>query len=298
MRAMHRLRYFAADAWDEWRHSPGVNLLALGTLSAALFLGGVIMLMLSNVERNVHDQRRDVPLEVYLRDEIGAAEQERIRDVLESDAGVIRVDYVGKQEALQRYREWSADRAELIGELQDNPLPASFEAFLDPGPGMAAAVERLIGQLEGMPGVDEASFDSGWVERLQALVDSARLGGIGLLAVVFGTVAIVIGAVLRLAVYARRDEISIMLLVGATRSFVRGPFLVAGVALGLAASLIALGLVELLRRLVLSYAGAGALLVELSATRPLPPIQSSLLVLLGLLVSLVGSYFAVRVEEE
>ena len=67
--ALHRLRYFASDAWDEWRHSPGVNLLALRTLVAALFLAGLVMLVMANVERRVRRLRDEVSVQVYLDDD-------------------------------------------------------------------------------------------------------------------------------------------------------------------------------------------------------------------------------------
>ena len=67
---LHRLRYFCTDAWDEWRHSPWVNLLAMGTLVAVLFLAGLIMLVLFNVTMRVEKLRSDIRVEVYLWDSI------------------------------------------------------------------------------------------------------------------------------------------------------------------------------------------------------------------------------------
>ena len=105
----------------------------------------------------------------------------------------------------------------------------------------------------------------------------------------------VIASVLRLAVYARRDEIDIMLLVGATPGFVRGPFLVAGFVQGLVGSALAVILVEVVRRSILAYTGAnsGALL-SLIAFNPLSGWKVFLLLSCGILVSLAGSFFAVR----
>ena len=108
-------------------------------------------------------------------------------------------------------------------------------------------------------------------------------------------VVFVMGSVLRLAVLARRDEINIMQLVGATPSFIRGPYLVAGALQGLVAAGLALVLLEALRAAVLVWAAdTAAALVDLVGGRPLPPTLSGLLMLCGLLVGVCGSYVSVR----
>ena len=95
------LRYFSADAWDEWRHSPGVNLLALGTLTSTLFVAGLVLLVLSNLQHQLTTQRDHVLVHVYL---VEGAEPE-VRQQLERRVadmqGVQQVTYVDKAEALR-----------------------------------------------------------------------------------------------------------------------------------------------------------------------------------------------------
>jgi cell division transport system permease protein len=293
--SVHRLRYFVSDAWDEWRHSPGVNLLAVATLASTLFLAGLVMLVLVNVEHRVRILHDDVSVQVYLRDDISEAERRRIEAAAAELGGVSRVEYVSKQEARRRYKEWAADMAALIDELDENPLPASLDVFLQPGPGSEELGAAVAVRLTGFQGVEEVRFDRAWLRRLEALLGLARIGGTGLACLVFSAVVFVMASVLRLAVYARRNEIDIMLLVGATPAFVRGPFLAAGLGQGLVASGMALLLVEGVRRAALAYAGSGSVvLLDLVAARPLPPGPSGLLVAVGLVVSLTGAYFAVR----
>jgi len=291
----HRLRFFVVDAWDEWRHSPGVNLLALLTLSAALFLAGLITLILGNVAANVERLRADVRVEVYLDDELSEADRRSIQGELTSTAGVARVDYVDKDEALRRYRGWAGSMTGLLEELDTNPLPASMEVYLEEGPQAERIGGEIAAGLRGRAGIEEARFDRDWLIRLEALLDLARIGGGALAILIFGAVVFVMASVLRLAVLARQTEIDIMLLVGATPAFVRGPFLVAGLVQGLVSTSLALALVESSRRAALAYAGSGAgALLELVAARPMPSAEVGLLVLVGMLVSLAGSYFAVR----
>ena len=122
-----------------------------------------------------------------------------------------------------------------------------------------------------------------------------HVGGLGLAAAVLAAVAFVVASVLRLAVYARRDEIEIMMLVGASPAFVRGPFLVAGVLQGLFASCVALVVVEVARRTVLAWAGShvGPVMPVLSS-QPLGLAPSVALVGCGIAVSVIGAWLAVR----
>jgi len=294
-RLVHRLRYFVTDAWDEWRHSPGVNLLAVVTLATTLFLAGLVMLVLSNLEHQLQLQRDNIQVQVYLTDEIDAGRHAAVQLELVRMAGVADVDYIDKNEAVRRYSEWAEQLVDLLDELETNPLPASFEVTLEAGPDAEANGEAIVAALTGRPVVEEVRFDRDWLRKLEALLGLARIGGSGLAVIVFAAVMIVMASVLRLAVYARRDEIDIMLLVGATPSFVRGPFLVAGLGQGLLASILAVLLVEGARRGALAYAGAESIaLIDLVLERGLPLEWAGLMVVVGLAVSMVSAFFAVR----
>jgi len=293
-RALHKLRYFCADAWDEFRHSRAANLMAIATLASALFVAGIVMLVIYNLDRRAQGLREELRVEVFLLDDHGEEEREVLRDELAALPGVRRVEWVSKEQALERYRRWATVEAGLVGVLEQNPLPASFEVFLSPGGGTdaAAALAARFGQHRA---VEQIRYDQDLIRRLEGIVELARSGGALLAAVVLLAVVFVMASVLRLAVWARRDEIEIMQLVGASPGFIRGPFLVAGLAQGLIATLVALAVVELGRRTGLALARESAAgLMELIAGEPLSSPAAGLLVTLGLAVSLTGSWFAVR----
>jgi cell division transport system permease protein len=297
-RLLYRWRYFCADAWDEWRHSPAVNLLALATLTSALFLAGLVLLVVRNVEGRVVALRQDVGLEIYVTDDLADPERQALEQELRDLPLVARVTYVDKDEALRRYRRYAADMAALVNELGTNPLPASFEVALARDPGSSDAARAIARRLAGRPGVEEVRFNRELLERLEGLLALARRGGGAFAALVFLAVILVMASVLRLAVLARRDEIDIMQLVGATPTFIRGPFLVAGAAQGLLAAAAALVLVELGRRTGLAWAARDGMtsLAELICGQALSLASCGLVVLVGLAVSLAGSWFAVARE--
>jgi cell division transport system permease protein len=257
-------------------------------------VAGLALLLIHNLSARIERLRQDVRVEIYLVDDIDDAARESIRGTLEQAQGVARVDYVDKDEALRRFRAWSGDQADLIGEIGQNPLPASFEVFLAADAGARDVARLIVADISGEPGVEEARFDEDWLADLEAAVEVARWGGAVVGVLVFGAVIFVMASVLRLAVYARRDEIDIMLLVGATPGFVRGPFIVAGVAQGLVAAVLSLVLLEVARRAFLgSSAGSNSTLADLAGL-PLTLGLSGLLVVTGLVVGVTGAFFAAR----
>jgi len=294
-KGLHRLAYFVSDAWDEWRHSPGVNLLAVGTLVSTLFLAGLVALVLDNVGRHLDEERGNVQVHVYLRDSVDPLAREGLRLELARTPGVAAVETVDRDEALRRYRAWAERSAALVAEIGANPLPASLDVTLVSGPGAERVGDAIVAGLVGRAEVEDARFDRDWLARVEALLSVARLGGGALAVLVFAAVVFVMASVLRLAVHARREEIEIMLLVGATPSFVRGPFLVAGLVQGIVAGGVALFGVEAARRGIAAWLGAEPLaLVGLATARPLPAGAAALVSAVGVLVSLSAAFFAVR----
>jgi cell division transport system permease protein len=289
------LRYFVADAVDEWRHSPGPNLLATATLAAVLFVAGLDLLLLANLDAHVGRWKSDLRVSVYLQDGARPGDVAALAARIEGLAGVSRVERVDKDEALRRFRASFRDLADVPAELGANPLPASLEVVLEPGPRARDTAQAVGRAASGAAGVDDVRYDQALLDRIGAFLDVARWGGVALGIVVLTAVAFVVSGVLRLTVYARRDEIDIMHLVGAPPMLVRGPFLVAGAAQGLAGGLLALFLVELSRRAASGYAGARAGdLLDLAAGRPLPVGPSSLVLAVGLALGVVSAWFAVR----
>lgn len=292
---LSRLRYFVADAADEWRSNPGVNALATATLASVLFAAGLVLLVVHNVRVRLETWQRDVRVEVYLEDSATDEARDGIRHRLSASPGVSRVAFVTKEEALDRFRRSFGSLADLVPELGENPLPQSFEAFLVPGAGAAAAARSVASSLRGVPGVEDVRFDLEWLDRLDASLRLARAGGAAAALAVLSVVVLVIAGVVRLAVHARREEIDVMLLVGASPALVRGPFLVSGIAQGLAAATIGIVLSEASRRLFLSWAKAAPrAVVDLVASQPLSLRHGLLLAAVGVSVGTAAAWVAVR----
>jgi len=289
------LRYSVSDAVDEWRHSPGPNLLATATLAAVMFVAGLNLLILANLKSHVGRWKGDLRVSVYLVDDARVEDVDALYAKLSVVSGVARIERVDKDEALRRFRVSFKSLADVPSELGTNPLPASLEVVLDSGP-LARDTARKVGDaIAGAIVVEEIRYDQAFLDRIDALLDIARWGGASLGIVVLTAVAFIVSGVLRLTVHARRDEIDIMHLVGAPPMLVRGPFLVAGVVQGLGGGLLGLVLVEAVRRAARGYAGTtpGGLL-DLAAGSPLPAGPSCFVALVGVVLGFASAWFAVR----
>jgi cell division transport system permease protein len=165
---------------------------------------------------------------VYLRPGAGDGETMAIYDRLARVPGVARIDYVSADEALRRLEAQLGPRAQLSDVLRHNPLPASFVVT-------ATRIDRLHAVAEAardLTGVDEVRDGGQVLERLLGVIRVVRLAGSAAGVFLAGVALVVIAGTIRLTVFARRAEIEVMRLVGATSWFIRWPFVVEGAVTG------------------------------------------------------------------
>ncbi len=229
------LRLFRRAVEALWR-APLVSAVAVGTIFVAVLLTGAFGAVLSGGERLLASWAGEVPVSVYLAP---GADLEAARAGAERIAPGLAVEVVTPGEALRRLRASLGDEGAVLDGLGDGVLPASVEVK---APGLSLGRTReLAERLRGVPGAAQVDFGAAWLERLETLLARARLAGLGLLAAVALATAVLVANTLRLAVYARRDEIEIMKLVGGTDAYVGAPFVVEGALQGMAGAALAVG---------------------------------------------------------
>src|SRR5262249_50091133 len=140
-----------------------------------------------------------------------------------------------------RFRASPFGRASLLDGLDENPLPASLEIVLAPEQRDRTGLDALVKRLSGLPGIAELGYGHEWVEGYARGVALVRRMAFALGAVLALATLLIVSNTIRLSVYARRDEIEILALVGAGRAFVAAPFLLEGLLEGALGGLLALG---------------------------------------------------------
>ncbi|MCZ6781875.1 MAG: permease-like cell division protein FtsX [Proteobacteria bacterium] len=214
---------------------------AAGTIAIALVLVGAFALIAGNMQGLLQRFGEELQVVAYLESDIDAAAAQQMVERVATVEGVQEVEWVSPERALERLRE-SLGGGGLLEGLEENPLPASLEITLAPSHRTPEGIAILVEAVDGLPGVDELAHGQDWVEgysRVLVLVRSAAVGLGGVLAL---AALLIVANTIRLAVYAREDELAILSLVGASRTFVRVPFLLEGTLQGAVGGLVALGL--------------------------------------------------------
>jgi len=274
-----------------WR-APLPSLVSVLTIALALFLGASFAVGVLSARRLLQGWGAEPSVTLYLDRSTSDDEAKALAGRIAETERTESVRYVDRAQALQRLRTELGDLGSALDGLPENPLPPSVEVIPagSPGPNEVRALASRLGQLSHVVEVD---YGREWLDRIEVLGRSMRNFGSGALALVLTAALLVVANTIRLAVYARRDEIEIMKLVGATNAYVRTPFLLEGMLQGLAGALLAVVGLEIVQRLVIPRAAAAFSFAAGAAAPHLAVAQFGILAGAGAVVGLLGSYLAV-----
>lgn len=230
---MTRLFYFLRRALTHIGRSPVVAGVTVGTVAVVFLIMGVFALVGHNLESLTHRVGSGLKLSVFLLDDCDEPQREAVEKLLTSSEGVERVQFIDRQEAASRFRRRFGSQAEVLDELDENPLPESFEVTFAPAGQDPQSIGGLAQQVVNQPGVEEVQYGQAWLDRFFRFVKTVRLLGLGVGVLIFLAALLIVSNTIRLSVYARREEIHILKLVGATDGFIKVPFYLEGVLLGL-----------------------------------------------------------------
>jgi cell division transport system permease protein len=246
-------------ALEAMARGPYVTAVGAGTVFAATLVVGLFAATLGGAERLLASWAGEVRISAYLAP---AADLGKAEALVRAAAPGREVEAVPGAEGLRRLAASLGAEARVLDGVPADAIPDAVEVAV---PGITLTEARaLAGRLREVPGVADVDYGTVWLERLEAFLARARLAGTALLALLALATAVLVSNTLRLAVFARRDELEIMTLVGATRTFVAAPFLVEGLLQGLMGGVLAalslLGLHAALAPRLAAFAGlAGGL---------------------------------------
>jgi len=287
------ISYAFDEAVRSLRRGRESGLLSTLTIALALFVLGGFLLVSANLERLGAEWSSAAEMSIYLKDDVTPDERRAIESLLAPSDLIAAHEYVSKTEALNRFKQTFTDLASAADTLGDNPLPASFEVRLRSAPSAQDAVDQLGARLRQAAGVADVRYDRQWLTRLLSAIRIIRGVGLGLVTILTIAAALTVANVVRLALYARRDELEIMQLVGAPPAYIRGPFVMEGVLQGGIGAVLALAVLSaaffaVRGRYLVPLASA----VNLSSIRFLPWELCVLVVLGGMAVGCLGGLVA------
>lgn len=283
--------YFIQEVFRSLRRNNWMSFASVGTVTVSLFVLGVFLLLVMNMNRLASMLESEVQISVYLEDGIKAEARRDLQQDIVNMQGIETVKFVSREEAKQRLSERLGDQKYLLDALGDkNPLPDSFEVTVI-HPDM---VETAANAIARMDGVESAKYGQDVVRHLFDITRLIRIFGLVLMLLLAGATLFIISNTIRLTVFARRKEIAIMKYVGATDWFIRWPFLMEGMVLGFIGGLLA---AVALRSF---YAAMAAKIYSTLAFFPLLPqypfmnYVTAVILLSGMVIGAIGSTISLK----
>lgn len=211
------------------RHS-----VVMGILTTAFTMScfGVFFLLYVNLKQFTGALQQDVQIIVYVAEDLSQGRLTELRRLFEREKAVTAVSFISPREALEDFHKQFPSESALLEGMGANPLPASFILSVAPRFQEADAMSALASRFQQAPGVSHVRYSREWIETLSILVRYVELGA-ALIGLILGAATItIIANTIRLSLYARREEIEILRLVGATGPFIATPYLLEGAMLG------------------------------------------------------------------
>jgi cell division transport system permease protein len=234
------LGFLAGEAARDLRRAGRVGLSAILLITLSLAALGCFWLLSLNLGRAVEQWRERVRVVAYLREEPRAAGVDDLLARVQALDGVQRVRFVSRAEALSSLKRSLGAQASVVDQLPRNPLPASLEVTPTPEAATPDGTRGLVQRLSAMSEVDEVQGGAEWVESLAQWQRLFQLTGLGVGAVLALAAILTVTTATTLVLHARRDEMEIMRLVGATEAVIRLPLLLQGMTQGLLGAALAL----------------------------------------------------------
>lgn len=289
---MYKIKMFVMDALKSLARNRTITMASILTVTATLFIFGVFILLAQNINLGVESVESQVEIKVYLEDAITSTQQETILNRIHGVEGVKEVTYESKEEAFEKFRErLGENNAILTGFSEErNPLPNSFVISLEE----PEATMRVEDAIRNLRGVEDVGSERETVEKIIGLARMIRTVGIGIFILLVIVSLFLISNTIKLTVYARRREIGIMKFVGATDWFIRWPFIIEGMVMGLIGGLLAVLVVFFAYRGLYVDVTQSLLYAELISPDYIKNSLSWQFAVTGVGIGAMGSYIALK----
>lgn len=292
---MRAIDYAIREGWASLWRSRGSSAFAVVAIALGLIVLGALLLLTWNAERLLARWTSAAEFSVYLRDDATSEQRGAIEAMVDESGVTGGREYVSKADALGRFRTEFAELASLTESFEGNPFPASVEVRVRPDAELDGRADDLVRRLAAAPGVADVRYDREWIARIGAGLQTIRVAGLALAALMIVAAGVTVATVVRLGLHARRDELEIMELVGAPLTFIRGPFVAEGVLQGGIGALLALALLWIAYTVVLAAWGPAIAGVLDGVTVAFLPLRLvGWLVLGGMVVGGAGGFAASR----
>lgn len=302
---MSKILYFLKESLISARRNLGTTVGGIVTLFLSLFMVGVSIMfsvMIGNVTSSFEEE---VNIRAYVADSAEDAQIEEFNAFLQSlqtdEGNVAGFTFMDKDEVLEEFKSQTASNPEIVDQLDGNPLPRTYVIELKDTQRVQETANAILSN-EVFTAIcdnpddpaDSIKYGQGTVERLFLMVNLIRYACIAVIALLVFISLVFLNNTIRLAITARRKEISIMRLVGASNGFIRGPFVMEGIVQALAGALLAILCISIVRVTVMPKLATMVTFLPLTVDPGVYTMIYLVLVVAGVAVGALGSLLAMR----
>jgi len=286
------IKYFIIDALKSLKRNKTVSIASVATVAATLFILGVFLLIVFNVNAGVQELGAKLEVKIYLNDSVTISDKSAIERALNNVKGVTEVRFEDKTDALNKVKQqFGSDSKSLVqGFEKTNPFPNSYVVRVD----KPEVVSSVVKAATGLKGIEQIKDVRDVVNKIIKITDTLKIIGFVLFVILISVSLFLIGNTIKLTVYSRKKEIGIMKFVGATDWFIRWPFIIEGMLLGISGAIISTGVLYYAYRLVfLKYTSA---ILGVTLMNPQFILSTTLwqFMLGGLIIGAIGSSISIR----
>lgn len=222
------IEFFIVEAFRSLRRSPLMSMVAVITITVSISIFGLFLLLILNLGNIVGTVSSRLDLAAYTSKALSLEDAAAIQIKISRIPGVEKVEFTSKTEAWKKFKGDFGEKLDLDEITRENPLPHTFAVGVRT-PELLPSIAKTISEMDV---IDEVRYSGKLIDQMKSLISAVRVGGISLVVLLsFATLLIVVNTI-RLTVLARETDIYIMKLVGAANTFVKWPFIIEGVFIG------------------------------------------------------------------
>lgn len=291
---MSRLGYTIKQAFSQMGRNKGMYFTTVLAITAMMLILGLFFVAFVNVDLFTATIENDYNVvQVYTKDKNDDAKNETIGIELENVEGVSKVEYIPKTQAMETLKERWGKNGYLLDNLKDNPLPNSFMVYVDDKDAAKVVAEKA----PTIKGVDDVVYYQDTIDKLAKISRFVELGSIICMVFLIVVSIVIVANTIKLTVFNKAKEIGIMKYLGATDWFVRAPFVVNGIVIGLLSSGISTGLIYLIYSKLIDVLGMDIVRMLSVSLVPAQYLVWNLLIIfacLGVGIGTTGSIISIR----
>ncbi len=289
---MKSIPYYLQTALKNLWIEKWINLLTVLSISIGMLILCTFSVITLNLDSVLKQWSKGFGMVVYINEQASKEDEENLKALFMADKDFLEIKYISKEEALTGVRKALGDDAIIIDEIKENPLPSSFELKLQSKLLVPEYVKSKAAKMKQMAGVAEVQYGEQWLSSLNKISETMQKGAIVLGLAIFIAVTFITYSTIKIFFHRRKEEVETLKLLGATKMFIKFPYLLEGLFIGTLGGIISAATIYSAYSFVTLR--IGEFLPSLNFSIAVLPVQAYIIIpFAGAFMSLIGSYIAI-----